>query len=36
MRWLNLVPIAWDTIDIAGMGENETHRSGPYVLIVFT
>ena len=26
----NRVPAAYDTCDIAGMGENPTTRSGPY------
>ena len=33
---MNRAPTAWETIDIAGMGENPATRSGPYVLIAWT
>ena len=36
MRFTNRAPEAWETIDIAGMGENPATRSGPYFLIVWT
>ena len=36
MSWMKRVPTQCDTIDIAGIGEKPAHRSGPYVLIVFT
>jgi hypothetical protein len=29
MSWMKRVPTQCDTIDIAGIGENPAHRSGP-------
>jgi len=36
MRFTNRAPDAWETIDIAGIGEKPATRSGPYFLIVCT
>ena len=36
MRLTNRAPEAWETIDIAGMGEKPATRSGPHLLIVCT
>ena len=36
MSLTNRAPDAWETIDIAGIGEKPATRSGPYFLIVCT
>ncbi len=33
---MNRAPDAWETIDIAGIGENPATRSGPHFWIVWT
>ena len=33
---MNREPAAWDTIDMAGIGENPAIRSGPYRAMVCT
>ena len=33
---MNRDPAAWDTIDIAGIGEKPAIRSGPYLAMVCT
>ncbi|CPU65196.1 Uncharacterised protein [Mycobacteroides abscessus] len=34
--WTNRAPTPWETIDMAGIGENPAMRSGPYAAIVCT
>ena len=36
MRFTNRAPEAWETIDMAGIGEKPATRSGPYFLMVCT
>src|SRR5699024_9610863 len=36
MRFTKRAPAPWETIDIAGIGENPAIRSGPYLMIVNT